>query len=512
MRRPSARKQAVSVSLFPFLAVLICTMGALIVLLVLVVKQAEVQASETQQQQTAQLVEAKQKLREKLDFHAWRRETLEQSRPEMSQQLATGRLELSHLEAHIRQLKEKASQLKQQLDDLEQVDAIKNSDSQAAAVELAELKRQIEVSQRELVEAQKQAADRPRSYSIVPYKGPNGTNRRPIYVECTGNAVIIQPEGVVLQARDFIEPLVPGNPLDAALLAVREFLAQSGAIAVGGEPYPLLIVRPDGATTYSKARSAMKSWDDEFGYELIDDKLNLKYPDAEPALEKAVREAVELARRRQEALIRSQPSRFPTGGGGGFGKDDRVVLRPKQGGGGFVREGGSNSESWPGFSNGESEASGGRNKSERTDQENNSPTSNNQSGTADGSANSGGQNIQPGQMTSRGKNWGVPDWSPGATAYTRPIRIVCLGDRLVLVPQQGSGLQPIVTQVSGPISGSIDEFVASVWKHMESWGIAGRNAYWKPVLNVEVAPSAEKRFTKFQVLLQNSGLEVRRKR
>ena len=44
MRRPSTRKPATSVSLFPFLAVLVCTMGALIVLLVLVVQLARVQA------------------------------------------------------------------------------------------------------------------------------------------------------------------------------------------------------------------------------------------------------------------------------------------------------------------------------------------------------------------------------------------------------------------------------------------------------------------------------------
>ena len=41
----AARRQNVGVALFPFLAVLICTMGALIVLLVLLVQQARVDAS-----------------------------------------------------------------------------------------------------------------------------------------------------------------------------------------------------------------------------------------------------------------------------------------------------------------------------------------------------------------------------------------------------------------------------------------------------------------------------------
>ena len=44
MSRQRTRKPAVGIQLFPFLAVLICTMGALIVLLVLVVSQARVHA------------------------------------------------------------------------------------------------------------------------------------------------------------------------------------------------------------------------------------------------------------------------------------------------------------------------------------------------------------------------------------------------------------------------------------------------------------------------------------
>ena len=44
MRRKRFRKPVTNMSLFPFIAVLICTMGALIVLLVLFVQQARVQA------------------------------------------------------------------------------------------------------------------------------------------------------------------------------------------------------------------------------------------------------------------------------------------------------------------------------------------------------------------------------------------------------------------------------------------------------------------------------------
>ena len=54
-RRLRIAKRSVSVSLFPFLAVLICTMGSLIVLLVIVVQQARANAVNVSQQRESQL-------------------------------------------------------------------------------------------------------------------------------------------------------------------------------------------------------------------------------------------------------------------------------------------------------------------------------------------------------------------------------------------------------------------------------------------------------------------------
>jgi hypothetical protein len=112
---------------------------------------------------------------------------------------------------------------------------------------------------------------------------------------------------------------------------------------------------------------------------------------------------------------------------------------------------------------------------------------------------------------SRGKNWGLPSKSPGATAFTRPILVRTFADRLEVIPQRGTGERPYVTTLRGSTRESIDAFVGTIWKHMKSWGIAGRNAYWKPVLRVEVAPGGEQRFADLQLLLRGSGLDVRRK-
>ena len=88
-------------------------------------------------------------------------------------------------------------------------------------VELKQLRRQVATVTEQLAQAQEQARNRPTSYSVVPYEGPNGTRRRPVFIECRADAVILQPEGIVLESRDFEQPLGPGNPLASALRATR---------------------------------------------------------------------------------------------------------------------------------------------------------------------------------------------------------------------------------------------------------------------------------------------------
>ena len=84
--------------------------------------------------------------------------------------------------------------------------------------------------------------------------------RRPIYIECTGDAVVIQPEGISFTESDFDGPLGPGNPLAAAVRAAREYmLLQSRGMPGAGEPYPLLLVRPTGIAAYEAAMAALQS-------------------------------------------------------------------------------------------------------------------------------------------------------------------------------------------------------------------------------------------------------------
>ena len=123
---------------------------------------------------------------------------------------------------------------------------------------------------------------------------------------------MLQPENIVFTEADFDEPLGPGNPLAAAVRAAREQMLLQGSADPQnmGEPYPLLLVRPAGILAYDCALAAMKSWGSEFGYELINDDWQLKYPPPDPNLARSVARPSFLARQEHARLIAAAPSKY----------------------------------------------------------------------------------------------------------------------------------------------------------------------------------------------------------
>jgi hypothetical protein len=307
MRRPTARRQQPGVALFPFLAVLICTMGSLIVLLVMVVQQARAGAHTQAQQAQAVDPEQVRQLKEQEEDLQWQADMLQQQREAFAQDLNSKRLELSHLEDHIRQLEDGARKLIAEVEALRKSGKGRLADSESAQQQLAELEREIDEKKKQVDAARKELLRRRPAYAIIPYDGPHGTQRRPMYIECTEAGIVLQPEGVVLSAEDFQGPMGPGNPLDAALRATREHWKRSG---LEGEPYPLIVVRPTGAVAFGACRSAMKHWESEFGYELVDENSELKYPPADPQLAITLQRTVLDARQRQLTLAAAMPNRF----------------------------------------------------------------------------------------------------------------------------------------------------------------------------------------------------------
>ncbi len=329
MTTRATRDNSDSVGLFPFLAVLLCTMGALLVLLVVLAQRAgqrvadekrQVPASQPETAATAELVR-------QLDEVRQYQQKLRKLREQGESRLRDQQQRLSHLEEHTRRMEHELAQLSLASEQLDATEKHQSVDQEQAEREAERLRQLIVDTEKDLEELREETAGE-RSYAIVPYKGHNGTHRKPIYIECSAEGIILQPEGLRFKKSDFAALSWPGNPLAAALRATREHLIAKAAAAGEPEPadpYPLILVRPEGITAYMVARRAITSWDSDYGYEFIDGDWKLEFPDLpDPQLARAQLHAVMIARERLARLARAAPSRFPgigsgSGRGGGTG-------------------------------------------------------------------------------------------------------------------------------------------------------------------------------------------------
>ncbi len=172
----SRRKNSDSVSLFPFLAVLLCTMGVLIVLLVVLAKQAKLQAASTTPTETISIE----------DFAAAQRqvEDLEKGREESLKRLNEGGLLLSNLEDHIQRMQKQLEEFRDTVAHLHEARALSDQELKKARAEVERLNRLIDENRKKLQAAREEAAKHAASYAIIPYQGPYQTFRRPIFIEC----------------------------------------------------------------------------------------------------------------------------------------------------------------------------------------------------------------------------------------------------------------------------------------------------------------------------------------
>jgi len=540
------RQNTASMSLFPFLAVLICTMGALILLLVMLARQARLQASQAAAAEAAQREEdaawREKKRKEAHEDVLWRIEQWKASRQQTEVLLREARLRLGHFEEHARRLGDQLAQLRALLADLERTGGEDVRHRQALEAELARLQARIAEAERRLADAKQTAAQRRRSYAVVPYRGPNQTYRQPIYIECRADSVIIQPEGIVLGEEDFSGPMGPGNPLAVALRSIREYLLLRGAFdpkkgladpEKSEEPYPLILIRPGGIAAYYAVREAMKDWASDFGYELVGEDWNLQFQPPDAQLAQVVQRAVEPARLRQRQLAAAERRRHGSAG--------RTAYRATRSRGGIVRDDGMPDGFGAGTEFRPQEPAGpiGTQTSPDIsgDPAGTPPTDHFSGRPPEGSQrNPGGTPLRPGEWNpaqheqttpahqaspqpgrhagslanTRGKDWALPERALGAVPVSRPIRIDCHGDRLVIVSDRGR--QQSTSVSLGPSAAdSMDEFVSGIWDEIDSWGIAGNGMYWRPVLNVHVAADGWHRYEELKTLLHGSGLRVQLK-
>jgi hypothetical protein len=312
------------VSLFPFLAVLLSAMGALILLLVVVSRQA--QRSRDWELRSAANQELTQlgPLPERITFPSVEpvppldlpplvppdlpplpeikdpRPALEAAKREIEAQLrdvssktVDRRNETQQLD-RLAELRQRLQLLQQEIQRIEKAKELAENEKKSAESTLKQLDARWSKA--------KATADKADNrFSIVPYFGNNASEREPIYIECQQDRMIVQPEGVEITPLELGNPLDPDNTLAAV---VRALLTSSRAR--GEQPYPLLVVRPDGIATYYIARLALGGVRTEYGYELVAKDVSLDFgkPDQQTKqiTQAIVNDAKSKVRRRPGAL------------------------------------------------------------------------------------------------------------------------------------------------------------------------------------------------------------------
>jgi hypothetical protein len=314
MSRAKATDVSSPIALFPFIGVLLCTMGALLVVLIAVSPSAH----DVAMRQAAMRLhsadagkdsEAQRELSQ-IDEYVAR---LNEMRTAAEQRLQQGQARLSHVESHMRQLQNQLQALQIAAAELDALEKEHYDDRERAAKEVERLNQLIGQTRKAIDVAIHDASTKKRSYALVPYEGPNGTLRRPIYIECRNDELVLQPEGVSITRDDLQPPYGTGNPLASALRAARDHLislhpgeGQNRDV----EPYPLIVVRPSGLTMFGAAQKAIQNSDFDFGYELVEEDWDLKYPGPDPQLAVVEQQAIEQARIRQQVLAAAAPRAY----------------------------------------------------------------------------------------------------------------------------------------------------------------------------------------------------------
>lgn len=287
------RRQTLQVSTFPFLAVLLCTMGSLILLLLVIDRRAKAVAR-------AKAVRAAEKARQEDTAAARARAAELDRRRQALHEMLSG--EDSRLVVRVRNMKgqvhQAANALAGQLDRREQLQAQLRArrealhqkqqavhaglgslaevakDTGAARAELARMAADLRQLEDTLAELRAARARQEQTFSLVPYHGRNGDRRKPIYVECAARGIIFHPDGLILRGP-------PAAPAEIRAEVERRIAQRPPDLPAGaGEtPYLLMLVRPDGILNYYRAQAALDGLKVDFGYEFVESDWVLAFPE-----------------------------------------------------------------------------------------------------------------------------------------------------------------------------------------------------------------------------------------
>ncbi len=306
------RRHKLQVSTFPFLAVLLCAMGSLILVLLVMDRKAHQAAQARAQRQSAQMAEesarsesarqAEVEQRKQQARKEWeqKRDTLHEKltreQIELQLQMRKVREELQGIAARLHYEQDTTTQLRRKTQDersrLQAEEQLlqtlrsnaKQTENQSKESSQALRRMTLDLLQMEQVlkdlKASKQREQK--TFSVVPYYGRRGENRRPLYVECTADGVIFHPERKAMPVTALVS--VSDDSASGVRAEVERRIAQQRQKLAGlpnnvdKTPYLLLLLRPSGVTTYHLLQRALRGLPLDFGYEFIDEDWVLDFP------------------------------------------------------------------------------------------------------------------------------------------------------------------------------------------------------------------------------------------
>ena len=309
------RRSDKTISLFPFLAVLVCTMGALILLLLVTTRRIR----QKQQERAADIVivesasPAIEPAEDAVSLEDWLQAkaalaTVQKHRADIDQTLANqthdyeaalkqledDRLNLSELERvqvieqqdvdaaeatsvmnELRRsdLERQQAALQKRLEDLRQTileSKEKLESAEALAVAGEQLVRQrfsaLQALREMSAQERDQIADGGVAETVIEFSNSAGTSQSPVIVDLTAQGFIFPATQTKIHRKDMDGISVADNPLLSGILAIHR--VRSGDSYVS-RPYVLLLVRPGGTLDFYVAQRVLKGTHIHFGYELV---------------------------------------------------------------------------------------------------------------------------------------------------------------------------------------------------------------------------------------------------
>lgn len=353
----SSRKSAQAVSLFPFLAVLICAMGTLIFLLIVTTQkirkdaiakvEVEIEAAPEvepiliPEKPEPEVVETDtpeepveidepvvvdndldELISERMQQAALLQKQLDQQQALLSRRqhelsLLEGKLssapeEFRSQAEHIKQLKQSATKLRTSLEQKKvELASIKDQKGKDAdtyhllKMERRELKSKIDEKSAQLSQLQKRQNNAQGKFAIIPYDGRLGTTRRPILIECSANGIRFVPEDIVLTSDDVEGFTRAFNPLLAGTDALADYWMKQAikTDSPTAQPYVLLLVRPDGAAAFYAARKFLSRLEHSYGYELIEEDWQLDLPAVDQQARNECQSAINLVLAHRSTVV-----------------------------------------------------------------------------------------------------------------------------------------------------------------------------------------------------------------